>query len=100
MIAATLFFILIGSLILTIVLLLYSRLRARGSVDRASGSGPEERGFESLRAHTIKKQQTSIICLLLFSLGLLTRRCRVDYLTCRGHLDREDRHNRRCGHHR
>ena len=24
---------------------------ARGSVDRASGSGPEERGFESLRAH-------------------------------------------------
>jgi hypothetical protein len=25
--------------------------RARGSVDRASGSGPEDRGFESLRAH-------------------------------------------------
>ena len=32
--------------------------RARGSVDRASGSGPEERGFESLRAHKIEKQQT------------------------------------------
>jgi hypothetical protein len=32
-------------------------MRARGSVDRASGSGPEERGFESLRAHIVKKQQ-------------------------------------------
>jgi hypothetical protein len=37
----------------THVLEFYSyRLRARGSVDRASGSGPEDRGFESLRAHS------------------------------------------------
>lgn len=26
-------------------------MRARGSVDRATGSGPVDRGFESLRAH-------------------------------------------------
>ncbi len=26
-------------------------IRARGSVDRATGSGPVDRGFESLRAH-------------------------------------------------
>ncbi len=31
---------------------LYSeKSRARSSVDRASGSGPEGRGFKSLRAH-------------------------------------------------
>ena len=30
---------------------------ARGSVDRASGSGPEERGFESLRAHRAKSSK-------------------------------------------
>ena len=30
---------------------------ARGSVDRASGSGPEERGFESLRAHILKSSK-------------------------------------------
>jgi hypothetical protein len=29
-------------------------IRVRGSVDRASGSGPEERGFESLRTHNNK----------------------------------------------
>ena len=43
---------------------LYSKKsRARSSVDRASGSGPEGRGFKSLRAHC------------LFPVG--TRQCRV-----------------------
>jgi hypothetical protein len=32
-------------------------MRARGSVDRASGSGPEDRGFESLRAHKSKSSK-------------------------------------------
>jgi hypothetical protein len=71
MIAATLFLVVldsIGSLILPIVLLLETKLRARGSVDRASGSGPEERGFESLRAHTSKSsRQINVCCFFVWS---------------------------------
>ena len=41
---------------------------ARGSVDRASGSGPEERGFESLRAHISKSSKDIILAAFLWEI--------------------------------
>ena len=43
-------------------------MRARSSGDRASGSGPEGRGSDSLRAHHIKAGPKR--CLLLYGLDL------------------------------
>lgn len=51
-----------------IVLNVYAR--ARGSVDRATGSGPVGRGFKSLRAHFICKANHKSLCLLELSLNL------------------------------
>ena len=45
-----------------IVLNVYAR--ARGSVDRATGSGPVGRGFKSLRAHFIYQPNHKGLCLL------------------------------------
>ena len=41
---------------------------ARGSVDRASGSGPEERGFESLRAHISKSSKDFSLAAFLWEI--------------------------------
>ena len=47
------------------VIVLNVYVRARGSVDRATGSGPVGRGFKSLRAHFMLNLKT----LLSFNFG-------------------------------
>ena len=73
--------------------------RARGSVDRASGSGPEERGFESLRAHENKQQPIHYVSAAFLELNLI-RQYRATRLTCPERLNRGWHRSHRCGHRR